>query len=147
MKLFALVFSLLAFSAAHASSKVLVYEVAESYWKQNPDASFSVNKVKDNAFVNFTTETIEHDPHRVIRNETKVAVPGLSIRDGKTIQLDHEGALVDCANVETRGISVFRWNKVIETGCTVKVETVRKVFNDNGYTRKMRVHQVFIVVK
>ncbi|WPU67112.1 hypothetical protein [Peredibacter starrii] len=147
MKLFALVFSLLAFSAAHASSKVLVYEVAESYWKQNPDASFSVNKMKSDAFITFTTETIEQDPHRVIKNETKVAVPALSIRDGQTIQLEQEGSLVDCATVQTRGVSVFRWNKVTETGCTVKVETVRKVFNDNGYTRKMRVHQVFIVVK
>ena len=147
MKLFALVFSLLAFSAAHASSKVLVYEVAESYWKQNPDASFSVNKMKSDSFISFTTETIENDPHRVIKNETKVAVPGLSIRDGQTIQFEHEGSLVDCATVQTRGVSVFRWNKVTETGCTVKLETVRKVFNDNGYTRKMRVHQVFIVIK
>lgn len=147
MKIFALIFSLLAFSAAHASSKVLVYEVAESYWKTDPDAFFSVNKMKDEAIVKFTTRTVEHDPYREVRNETKVVVPGLSIRDGKTIQFDHEGALVDCATVTTHGVSVFRWNKVTETGCNVKHEIVRKVFNDNGYTRKMRVHQVFIVVK
>lgn len=146
MKKFALLISLLAFGAAHAAEH-LVYEVAESYWLQNPEASLAVNKAKDQAFVSFTTVSYEQEPHQEIKHETKVNVEGLSIRDGKTIQLDKDGALVDCANVFTRGISIFRYNKVVETGCTVKVKTVKKVFNDNGYTRKMRVHQVFIVTK
>ena len=146
MKLFVLALSLLTFGAAHAGEH-LVYEVAESYWLQNPEASLSVNKAKTEAFVSFRTVTIETEPHQEIKHETKVNVEGLAIRDGKTIQLDKDGALVDCATVETRGISIFRYNKVTETGCTVKVKTVRKVFNDNGYTRKMRVHQVFILTK
>lgn len=146
MKIFALLVSIFVATAANAADH-LVYEVAESYWEKNPEARFAVNKDKTETFVMFTTTSVAQDPRREIKHDTKVKVDGLEIRDSNKITLDKDGALVECANVFTRGVSIFRYNKVVETGCTLKVTTVRKPFSDGVRIRKMRVHQVFLVTK
>jgi hypothetical protein len=95
---------------------------------------FVVNEEMGRAWIEFSVN--DSDPEAP-STEFRTKVDGLSF-DANTsaIVIDHEGQIVTCANIVTKGRSVFRTRVVKPTGrCTFKGEW-RKITYDNGYEMK-----------
>lgn len=147
MKKLALSLGLLLCSGVYAS-ETLIMEVPGLFMRSVSKAKFEVNKEMGRAWV--TLVTTENHGRRSDRyeRETRGKVEGLSFdASSSTIVYDHEGAFHECAKVITRGRSIFRYNKIIPTGCQLRVKETRKP-HDDGYRTTMRdVTQVFLITK
>lgn len=147
MKKLALSLCLLSFSAAHAAES-LVMEVPDSFWQSESKAKFEINKELGRAWVTLVTTENRGSRRDRFDRETKQTVPGLSYdAASRSIVFDHEGALHECATVSTRGRSIFRYDKIIPTNCTLKVKKAKKLIDDGYHMRKINVIQVHLITK
>lgn len=143
MKMFALLFALLSFSAFAAEIKVLDLPA----WNQTfSSGTFDVNRELGRAWVVLSIHDHDHHDRGYRGDSYRKLVEGLSF-DGSTIRLDHEGQMFECATVEQRGRSIFRYNKVTKIGCDFEKREVI-VLRDTGFeVIKEKRLQVFLITK
>lgn len=148
MKKLALSLGLLMCSGVYAS-ETLIMEVPGFFMRSESNAKFEVNKEMGRAWVTLVTSE-RQGSRREDRydRETRGKVEGLSFdASSSAIVYDHEGALHECAKVVTRGRSIFRYNKIIPTGCQLRVKQTRKPHDDGYHTTMRDVTQVFLITK
>lgn len=151
MKMLAVSLSLLFVSAANAS---MVLEVPTDVWAKRNEAKFEVNKEQGRAWV--TLMQIEPrqgghhksaGPGEFVR-ETRAKVPGMSFDAASSaVVLDQDGRLVECATVRTRGVSIFKYDKITPTGCKLIVKKAKKAVDDGFRTRYVDVTQVHLIAE
>lgn len=150
MKKFALSLSLLLVSAANAS---VVLEVPTDVWAKRNEAKFEVNKEQGRAWVTLMQIEPRHGGRKTagpgeFARETRAKVPGMSFDAASSaIVLDQEGRLVECATVRTRGVSIFKYDKITPTGCKLIVKKAKKAVDDGFRTRMMDVTQVHLIAE
>lgn len=143
MKIIAILFTVLLGSAYAAEIKVLDLPAWGLTYKSG---TFNVNKDLGRAWVEITVDDRLHHDRGYRGDVYTQLVPGLSYDAGK-IRLDHEGQMVECADVTVRGRSIFRYNHVALTGCDFQKREVT-VERDNGYRIiKEKRLQVFLITK
>lgn len=125
MKKLALSFALLLVSSAHAS---VVLETGTVSMSHKTEAKFEINRKNDTAWVVLQQTVRKQGGRGDVREivyEEKANVEGLSFDAAtNTIVLVKDGALLECATVELRGISIFRYNKITPTGCKLVTKRV-----------------------
>ena len=150
MKKLVLSLSLLIASAANAA---VVLEVPSNAWAVRNEAKFEVNREEGRAWV--TLREIERrqggghkSGNQEFAHETRAKVPGMSYdAASQAIVLDQEGRIVECASVQRRGVSIFRYDKITPTGCKLVVKKAKKAVDD-GYTiRMINVTQVHLIAE
>lgn len=143
MKMIAFVIALFSFSAFSAEIKVLDLPEWGLTYKS---ATFNVNKELGRAWVEVTIDDRNHHDRGYRGEVYQKLVDGLSY-DGRTVRLDHEGQMFECADLTVRGRSIFRYNQVSLTGCKFEKRVVT-VLRDTGYdiTSEKRL-QVFLITK
>lgn len=143
MKSFILTLALISTTALAAEIKV--YDQPKGY-HDHESAVFNINKDLGRAWVEVNLEKQWSD--ETYTDTVRTLVPGLSYdAQTKTINLDHEGQLVECAALKTSGRSIFRITRIVNTNCDlVKKEVV--VEYDNGFEiKKQKRVQFFLVTK
>ena len=140
MKKLVLCLSLFVFSVAHAS---MILETPTKAMAHKTKAKFEINRANDTAWV-VLEQTVHQRRGRGeshdVTYETKAMVPGLSFDSAtSTIVLEQDGALVECATVELRGISIFRYNKITPNGCKL---VVKRVDRPNSRFTNTQVHLI-----
>lgn len=140
MKKLALSLSLLLVSAAHAGVVLETGTVASSF---RTEAKFEINRANDTAWVVLQQTVRKHGGRGDVRDivyEEKANVEGLSFDAAtNTIVLVKDGALLECATVQLRGISIFRYNKITPTGCKL---VTKRVPRTNSRFTNTQVHLI-----
>ncbi len=145
MKKFAFVLCMLVTSAFAGEVKVLDIQ---THSQQTVAAAFGWNEELGRVWVEMTvTEAYNYDDSDT-GDFYRTKVDGLSYdAHSKTINLDIDGQLVECAEVRQRGVLVFRHNYLKATNCSFKTKVVT-VLHDNGYEIEKRTRfQAFLVTK
>lgn len=144
MKLIVLTLVFFLWSIARADENVVI-EIPAPFWRTQTKAMFEINRLEGRAWV-----SIESSDGSIARRDRfysyyRSKVPGLSFdKEHSKIMLDREGAITECAAVESRGRSIFRYDHIINTRCELKVQKVIKEF-DNGFEiRKIEMVQVLL---
>lgn len=145
MKKLAIFFSLFVMASAHASSMV-VLEIPTSHWTTGNEVVFEVNKEQGRAWVALFAQQGRRNERRY--HEHRARVPGLYFDASLSkIMLEKDGGLVECANVRTRGRSIFRHDKITPTGCQLKVKKVKKYIDDGYRGYRVDMTQVLLVTR
>ncbi|WP_408096092.1 hypothetical protein ACJVC5_13705 [Peredibacter sp. HCB2-198] len=149
MKTLALSLSLLFVSAANAS---VILEVPTDFWTDRSEAKFEVNKGQGRAWVTFMQIERMRGGHKSANaetvRETPIKVPGMSYdAASQAIVLEQEGRLIECATVRTRGVSIFKYDKITPTGCKLVVKQAKKPYDDGFRTRYLKVTQVHLITE
>ncbi|WPU67110.1 hypothetical protein [Peredibacter starrii] len=150
MKMLAVSLSLLFVSAANAS---MVLEVPTDHWAERNEAKFEVNKEQGRAWVTLMQIQPRRGGHKSagpgeFARETRAKVPGMSYDEAsKSIVLDQDGRIVECATVRTRGVSIFKYDKITPTGCKLIVKKAKKAQDDGFRTRYISVTQVHLIAE
>lgn len=107
------------------------------------EAKFEINRKTDKAWVVLQETIRQHGGRGDVRDivyEKKANVPGLSFdAASNTVVLDKDGALTECATVEFRGISIFRYNKITPTNCKL---VIKKVKREGSRSTNTQVHLI-----
>lgn len=145
MKMFALVLCMVVGSAFAAEVKVLDIP---SYTHQTVAANFGWNEKLERVWVEMTVSEAYSNDDVSAGDFYRAKVEGLTYdAHSKTVNLDIEGQLVECAVVRQRGVLVFRHNYLKATNCSFKTKVVT-VLHDNGYEVEKRSRlQVFLITK
>lgn len=140
MKALVLSLALLAVSAAHAE---VVLETPTKPMATRTEAKFQINRTTETAWI-VLKQTVRHmrghgesydEVHEVTAN-----VPGLSFDETtNAIVFVKDGALMECAKVELRGISIFRYNKITPTNCKLVTKRVKR---ENSRFTNTQVHLI-----
>lgn len=147
MKKLALSLGLLMCSGVYAS-ETLIMEVPGFFMRSESKAKFEVNKEMGRAWVTLVTTENQGARRDRYERETRGKVEGLSFdASSSAIVYEVDGALHECAKVVTRGRSIFRYNKIIPTGCQLRVKETRKPHDDGYHTTMRDVTQVFLITK
>ena len=140
MKALVLSLALLAVPAVHAS---VVLESPTIPMAIKTEAKFEINRKTDTAWVVLQETVRKHGGRGDIRDivyEKEAKVEGLSFDAAtNTVVLDKDGALTECATVELRGISIFRYNKITPTNCKL---VIKKVNRANSRYTNTQVHLI-----
>lgn len=145
MKMFALVLCMVVGSAFAAEVKVLDIP---SYTHQTVASTFGWNEKLERVWVEMTVSEAYSNDDVSAGDFYRTKVEGLTYdAHSKTVNLDIEGQLVECAVVRQRGVLVFRHNYLKATNCSFKTKVVT-VLHDNGYEVEKRSRlQVFLITK
>ncbi|WP_408096093.1 hypothetical protein ACJVC5_13710 [Peredibacter sp. HCB2-198] len=148
MKFLTLAFALFCIAEVKAAETV-VLEVPKNSWARDLKAEFEVNKENGRAWVNLNyREQFGGSGSRRDAPQMSIStrVSGLSYDAASmNIVFEQDGVLTECASVRTRGVSIFRHDKITMTGCKLKVKHVKKMV-DNGYEiRKEDRTQVLLI--
>lgn len=145
MKKFALVLCMFVTSAFAGEVKVLDIP---TYSQQTVVAAFGWNEELGRVWVEMTVSEAYNYDDSDTGDFYRAKVDGLSYdAHSKTVNLDIDGQLVECAEVRQRGVLVFRHNYLKATNCSFKSKVVT-VLHDNGYEIEKRTRlQVFLVTK
>jgi hypothetical protein len=138
-----LVFIFLFFTFGLQAKSIKVYETY--HYSDAYKAEFEVNKELGRAWIKFIETTYGEDGGD---NKSRFKVPGLSYdTERSVITLDHEGRLIDCAEVYDSGRFIFRMTKIRNLNCSLKTQVV-KVQEDNGFEiRTVKKVQVLLKVE
>ena len=140
MKALVLSLALLTVSAVQAS---VVLETPTIPMSTRTEARFQINRAKETAWIQLR-QTVHHtrghgESYDEV-HETVANVEGLSFDETtNTIVLVKDGALVECATVQLRGISIFRYNKITPTNCKL---TTKRVKRENSRFTNTQVHLI-----
>ena len=134
---------------AFASHDIKVMDLPRGV-RSEVKASFEINRELGRAWVTATQIESYGSPRRNDQRRTyqKAQVPGLSFdKETSTIMLEHEGALVECAKVTSRGRSIFRYESIKNTGCQLEVKKVRVSVDDGYHRSKTDRYHVYLKVQ
>jgi hypothetical protein len=135
MKSLLLGMSMLMMGSAFAG-EITVFD--KSWYEIGNDATvsqeFMVNEEMGRAWIEFSASDRDPDSSSI---EFRTKVDGLSFdANTSSVVLDHEGQIVTCAKVVTKGRSIFSSRVVKPTGrCTFK-GAWRTIIYDDGYEMK-----------
>lgn len=149
MKMLSIVFAMLMSSAYAAEIKVL--DVPD-YSRSTVTSRFQINRELGRAWAEFEVRDPmmhrDRGPQSQRSDYYRKQVPGLSFDASRgVIMLDTEGQQFECASVVKRGRSIFRYNKITNTGCTFVSKHVTVEEDDGFEIRRSRRLQVFLVTK
>lgn len=146
MKLIVLTLVFFLWSLARAS-ETIVMEIPAPYWQTDATATFEINRETERAWVSIKAWDRSMAPRDRSYAYFRERVPGLSFdKAASTIVLNQEGAITSCANVFSRGRSIFRFDQVVPTGCQLKIKKIMKEV-DTGYEiRRVEMMQVLLNV-
>lgn len=107
---------------------------------------FVVNEEMGRAWIEFSVS--DSDPDST-SDEYRTKLDGLSFdTNTSSIVLEHEGQLVTCANVVTKGRSVFKTRVIKPTGnCAFKGEWRTIVYDDGYEMKKTHRYSVKMIVR
>lgn len=107
-------------------------------------SNFQINKELGRAWVEISLDDStfsDTDDYQTLR----VKVPGLSFnQEQSTIELLHEGQLIECAKVKVVGKSIFKRTVIKNTSCDL-VSMINYVDYDDGFEIKKRRHAQLIL--
>lgn len=110
------------------------------------DAEFQVNKELGRAWVEIAIGDFASNRQVSTREIYRQKVTGLSFDQAtSTIVLEHEGQLVECAKVITKGRSIFRHDVIRNTNCKFATKAVTIIEDDGFDVRRVKAHQLNIV--
>lgn len=146
MKLIVLTLVFFLWSAARASENIVI-EIPAPFWQTEARASFEINRDLGRAWVSIKTWDRSMARRDRSYGKYREQVPGLSFdKATSAIVLDQDGAITSCANVSSRGRSIFRYDHITPTNCVLRVKKIMKEV-DNGYrVRKIEMIQVILNV-
>lgn len=126
--------------------EVKVAETGIDTFRPYASASFSVNREQGRAWIELehSDGTSGHGDAGTPSSWERMKVEGLVFDQASSkITLTHEGQVFECVNV------IKKWYGVVikPTGCYLKVRDAKVTVDDGYRSRKVWVHQVFIVTK
>jgi hypothetical protein len=109
---------------------------------------FEVNKDLGRAWVNISIDEFYGEPDSNNTQVFRQKIDGLSFdHQTASIVLDRDGQLHECAQLTTKGRSIFRHTFIKNTGCEFHSKLVT-VDYDNGFEiKRINKIQVFLIVK
>lgn len=107
---------------------------------------FMVNEEMGRAWIEFSVNDRDPESSSI---EFRTQVDGLSFdANTSSVVIDHEGQIVTCANVVTKGRSVFRMRVVKPTGrCSFKGAWRTIVYDDGYEMKKTHKYSVKMIIK
>lgn len=130
-------------SAEAAEIKVLDVAARSSY---HVEPQFKVNKELGRAWVQLVWTPLFQAPRDRIKDIVRAKIEGLFFDlNSSTIQLEHEGQNIECAQVISRGRSIFRHDRILSKDCKLEIREVTATL-DNGYeTIKQKRLHVYLI--
>lgn len=144
MKLIVLTLVFFLWSLARADENVVI-EIPAPYWRTQTKTMFEINRLEGRAWVAIEAYDASMARRDRFYSHYRKKVPGLSFdKEHSKITLERDGAITECATVESRGRSIFRYDHITNTQCELKVKKVIKEI-DNGFEiRKIEMIQVLL---
>ena len=144
MKLIVMTLVFFLWSLARAEANVII-EMPAHFWRTEAKAMFEINRTEGRAWVAVEAHDASMPRRDRFYSYYRQKVPGLSFdKTTSKIMLEQDGAITECATVESRGRSIFRYDQVTPTNCRLKVTKIMKEV-DNGYeVRKVEYIQVHL---